>query len=200
MQEYRLKFYLNAVHAIEINEILGQSHPHTWEISLDVMKSEDSFVMFSRIEKAVEELLFPYQDKNMNEVEPFTSLNPTLENVSMFFKEKLEQLLIDMGWILLRLEVSETPTRTYTIDLHQQENRPEAESLDAEPLTQIAQSAAVDMVQAKLKARGDTERAAVAVAERLEMRTEDSGLLPPGEIAQEKKPGFFRRLLGRRPR
>lgn len=118
MQKYRFKFYLNAVHSIEINGIMGQEHPHTWEIGIDALKSDDSFVMFTAIEKGVEQLLSAYQDKNMNKVPPFDTLNPTLENVSIYLKKVLEQFLIEQEWFLTRLAVSETPARTFVIETH----------------------------------------------------------------------------------
>ena len=120
MQKYRFKFYLNAVHSIEINGIMGQEHPHTWEIGIDALKSDDSFVMFTAIEKGVEQLLSVYQDKNMNKVPPFDTINPTLENVSIYLKKVLEQFLVEQEWFLTRLEVSETPSRTFVIDAHTQ--------------------------------------------------------------------------------
>ena len=116
MQKYRFKFYLNAVHSIELNGLMGQEHPHTWEIGLDTLKSDESFVMFTSIEKGVEQRLSLYQDKNLNTVPPFDKLNPTLENVSIYFKKILEQFLIEREWFLTRIEVSETPTRSFIID------------------------------------------------------------------------------------
>lgn len=35
-REYRLKFYLNMRHYIIINEVKGETHPHTWEFALDI--------------------------------------------------------------------------------------------------------------------------------------------------------------------
>lgn len=117
MQKYRFKFYLNAVHSIEINGVMGQEHPHTWEIGIDALKSDDSFIMFTAIEKGVEQLLSVYQDKNMNKVPPFDTLNPTLENVSIYLRKVLEQFLIEKDWFLTRLEVSETPARTFIMEI-----------------------------------------------------------------------------------
>ena len=38
-REYRLKFYLNMRHYIIINEVKGETHPHTWEFALDIKLS-----------------------------------------------------------------------------------------------------------------------------------------------------------------
>lgn len=117
--EYKFKFYLNATHSIHVNGERGQMHPHTWEISLDTVKVREDFVQFHDIEKAAEKLLEDYQDSYLNEFEPFNVMNPILENICTYFKERFEKLLSQNGWLLLRIEISETPTRSYIIDMTQ---------------------------------------------------------------------------------
>lgn len=114
--QYKFKFYLNANHAIYLKGRLGQNHPHTWEISLDTIKVRNDFVQFDHIEKSVEEFFSRFQDADINKIEPFTVTNPTLENLCEFFKDSLAKLLGDNGWLLIRIEVSETPSRSYIID------------------------------------------------------------------------------------
>ncbi|MCR5703381.1 MAG: 6-carboxytetrahydropterin synthase [Eubacterium sp.] len=114
--QYKYKFYLNANHSIIINGNMGEIHPHTWEISLDVIKVVDEFVMFSEVEKAVEETLEPYQDQYINEVNPFDSLNPTLENLTKYLGDQIGERLKKEGWLLIQIEVAETPSRIYIID------------------------------------------------------------------------------------
>lgn len=115
--QYRFKFYFNASHAIYLSGEMGQSHPHTWEVILNVMKVTDNFVLFDEVEKMCEEFLSRFQDVFINTVEPFTTINPTLENLCNYFKEKLQESLHDMGWLLLSIELSETPARSYVISV-----------------------------------------------------------------------------------
>jgi 6-pyruvoyltetrahydropterin/6-carboxytetrahydropterin synthase len=115
--QYRFKFYFNASHAIYLSGEMGQSHPHTWEVILNVMKVTDNFVLFDEVEKLCEEFLSRYQDVFINTVQPFTTINPTLENLCTYFKEKLQEMLHDMGWLLLSIELSETPSRSYVISV-----------------------------------------------------------------------------------
>lgn len=115
--QYRFKFYLNASHSIYLNGVLGQEHPHTWEITLDTIKLKDNFIIFNDIEKSIEKYLGKYQDLYLNKVEPFGKLNPTLENICQYFKNEFQKLLLENGWLLLSMEISETPTRSYIIDI-----------------------------------------------------------------------------------
>ena len=115
--QYRFKFYLNASHSIYLNGVLGQEHPHTWEITLNTIKLKDNFIIFNDIEKNIENYLGKYQDAYLNKVEPFITLNPTLENICQYFKNEFQNLLLENGWLLLSMEISETPTRSYIIDI-----------------------------------------------------------------------------------
>ena len=113
--QYKFNFYLNASHAIYIDGKMGESHPHTWEIVLYTIKKQDNFVMFNEVEKTVENYLNKYQNKFINDFEPFTTLNPILENITRFFMDEFTKLLNDLGWVIFSIEVSETPTRSYII-------------------------------------------------------------------------------------
>lgn len=114
--KYKYRFYLNANHSIIIEEKMGDIHPHTWEMTIDVIKIIDGFVEFGVIEKEVEQILRPYQDQYINEITPFDDVNPTLENLAEFFNKKIDSRLREKGWLLTKLEVAETPSRIYIID------------------------------------------------------------------------------------
>lgn len=115
--EYKFKFYLNANHAIYLAGNKGQNHPHTWEITLDTLNIRNDFVQFDVIEKSVEKFFSEWQDKDINTIPPFDVLNPTLENLCLYFKDEMNRLLGEKGWLLRRIEMSETPARSYIIDL-----------------------------------------------------------------------------------
>lgn len=117
MQEYRYKFYLNAMHSIMIDNVMGEVHPHTWEIVVDVFKQNNGFIAFSEVEKPVDALLRPFQNKNMNNIPPFDAVNPTLENVTVYLQKELETMFVANGFIMSRIVVSETPSRSFIIDI-----------------------------------------------------------------------------------
>lgn len=116
-RQYKFKFYLNFSHAIYINGTRGEEHPHTWEIAINTLKLEESFIPFNELEKEVEEFLCQYQDEFINQIAPFDVINPTLENCCDYFKEQISNILNSEGWILLLIELSESPTRSYIINL-----------------------------------------------------------------------------------
>ena len=148
--QYKFKFYLNANHAIYLGGVLGQNHPHTWEISLDTLKFNDDFVQFDYIEKAIEDFFAKYQDVDINKVEPFTVINPTLENMCEFFKNELGKLLDSHGWLLTKIEVSETPARAYIIDCSDEIEKMLSKEIEASEVSESIGGTADEVLDAIL--------------------------------------------------
>lgn len=115
--QYKFKFYLNASHAIYIQGMMGERHPHTWEIEISALKQQEEFVQFKEVEDPVEKFLDRYQNGFLNDFEPFNHINPTLENLTNYFLEEIQNLLLPLGWYVFYIEAGETPTRSYIISL-----------------------------------------------------------------------------------
>ena len=119
-REYKFKFYLNANHFIVINGKEGEIHPHTWEFMVDVLMSDQKFVQFDAYEKAIDEYN-KYQNRILNEVEPFDHMVPTLENMSDYFADEIRGIVKELGGHLVKMESSETPTRSYVISFEREQ-------------------------------------------------------------------------------
>lgn len=115
--QYKFTFYLNARHSIYINGVLGESHPHTWAIIINAIKMQKGFILFNDIEKAISKFFDKYQNKSLNDYEPFNFLNPTLENITEYFLQEIKKILHKMGWAVFSIEIMETPARSYIISL-----------------------------------------------------------------------------------
>lgn len=96
-------------------------HPHTWEITLHVIKMQHDFVQFGDLEKKIEAFMQQYQDQELNSIPPFDVINPTLENCCDYFKEQISRILEEAGWLFLMIEMSETPSRSYVISMIDEE-------------------------------------------------------------------------------
>ena len=116
VNQYKYKFYLNANHSIFINNVLGQVHPHTWEIMIEVLNTKENFVQFDKVETVISQIFERYQDQYINTIEPFNTVNPTLENMVYHFKRMIEEQIKEYYMILLSIEISETPSRSYIIN------------------------------------------------------------------------------------
>lgn len=115
-RQYKFKCYLNMNHYIINNGRPGEVHPHTWELTISVVSDQNGMTPFSGIERKMDELMERYQDKLLNDCPPFDTLVPTVENAAHYFFGLIQDNIIQDGWILLMLELSETPTRSYVIN------------------------------------------------------------------------------------
>ena len=155
-REYRIKSYLNMNHYIVINGKNGETHPHTWEFVFTIVTRVDEFVQFSTFERVIEAFLDIYQNKVMNEIDPFTVINPTVENVSEYFANELRNQLREKGGQLVSLEGSETPTRAYILNFEKDEKFiDEFEEIKSERLSNIVDQI-VDQI-ADNTAKGDVK-------------------------------------------
>lgn len=114
-RQYKYKFYLNMNHSVKMDGKRGQIHSHTWEVAMGIAMVSNGMVRFSEIEKKVNALLDKYQDKYLNDIEPFNTMNPTLENVCDYLYKQVTKEIQESGWMLLNMEMSETPSRVYQV-------------------------------------------------------------------------------------
>lgn len=115
-KQYKFKFYLNMNHFIIIDGKPGEVHPHTWEIIISVISDQDKMTPFANIERKMDEIMKRYQDQLLNNCAPFDTIVPTVENAAKYFFGFIQDNIIQEGWILLMLELSETPTRSFVIN------------------------------------------------------------------------------------
>lgn len=115
-RQYKFKFYLNMNHFIIVDDKPGEVHPHTWEIIISVISTQSEMTPFTNIERKMDEIMEQYQDQLLNSCPPFDKMVPTVENAAKYFFRLIQDNIIKLGWILIMLEVSETPTRSYIIN------------------------------------------------------------------------------------
>jgi len=121
-ESYKFTFRMNASHAnVKTDEGI---HSHTFEISLFIKQNDDSFVAYDVTENIIQEYLKPYSGVILNSVPPFNVISPTIENIGEEFFTQITLLLANYGYQLLKLDISESPQRIFSIseeDLSEQE-------------------------------------------------------------------------------
>ena len=116
-RSYILKFYLNARHYLTDGSYVGETHPHTWEFTLTIVVSGMRFVRFNVFEEGIDAYLEPYRNKVLNDEPPFDVVSPTLENLVEEFAQSFYAIIQKAGGTLVRVEGSESPARTYAVDI-----------------------------------------------------------------------------------
>lgn len=54
---YKFKFYINARHSVEFNNVRSNIHPHTWETVVHIEVNSEDFINFTAFEKVLENTL-----------------------------------------------------------------------------------------------------------------------------------------------
>ncbi|MEK3560711.1 6-carboxytetrahydropterin synthase, partial [Lactobacillus crispatus] len=63
------------------------------------------------------EIIKKFNNQFLNEVEPFTKVNPTLENLTDYLFNRFGEELNKLNCSLDEISVSESPMRTYQISI-----------------------------------------------------------------------------------
>lgn len=112
---YKYKFRLNVSHSINSTIENMNPHSHTLEVTLYMKQETKEFIGYEEVEKKVEEYLKAYMGNYLNNTEPFDKIDPTIENIGNEFYEKIQYILKGNKFKLLKLDISETPTRIYSV-------------------------------------------------------------------------------------
>lgn len=100
----------------------GKQHNHTWEIVWEIVceihSKNDQMIVFNDIEKKLKEVCDTFEGKFLNKLPAFQYVNPTTENVAMWLFNLFTPRLEELNAELVRLEVGESPTRSYCISLY----------------------------------------------------------------------------------
>ncbi|WP_125588018.1 6-carboxytetrahydropterin synthase [Companilactobacillus jidongensis] len=125
-RSYKIKSYVNASHAVRLKSGTGKKHNHTWEITCELHAFE-GMVSFFDIEKSLHRAIDALSGKYLNDLPEFKVINPTVENVTEYLFDEIDAILRANGAMLMRIEVSDSPTRAFCIDVTERKLPTEAE-------------------------------------------------------------------------
>ncbi len=92
-------------------------HGHTWKIELVIggenLDAIGMHIDFRYLKSVLEQIINDYDHTFLNEIEPFTIINPTAENLAKTIYEKAADLLKDYTVKLVRVWESSSAHVTY---------------------------------------------------------------------------------------
>lgn len=112
---YLIKSYVNASHAMRWEDGEGKQHNHTWEIVCEIKSKDDHMIVFRDIEQAINDVTASFSGKFLNRLPYFKDINPTVENVTIWLFNLIAPEMERLSAKLIRIEVGESPTRSYVI-------------------------------------------------------------------------------------
>ena len=126
MQLYCIRSSVTIYHGRSMDR--EKAHNHSIELGVYVEKATDDFEQFREIERCINAYFKRYQNQFLNAMPEFHG-DASLENMSEVFFAGLTAALNSSDLTLIRLEVGETPLRTYIIGIV---GRDEAENMEQE--------------------------------------------------------------------
>ena len=111
---YRYTYKLNTAHDISDNG--NQKHMHTFIVEVLISsESYDKFVTYIDMVRDIDDYFKRYENKFINDFEPFQQVKPTLENMANVFYKDLGKIVDDNNLKVIKLTISETPLNKYTV-------------------------------------------------------------------------------------
>ncbi len=119
-KSYIYKYRLNISHTFDPDNSHDHEHSHTFEITMYIADRTqeleiEEFVPYTKVEDRIKLILSGYENKFLNEIKPFDSMVPTVENVGEHFFKLLAFALDNSGYQLQKLMIGETPSQTYIV-------------------------------------------------------------------------------------
>lgn len=111
---YKYQYRFNASHCTDACR--EHAHMHSFTIELYVSKPQQGEqILFFDMDDMVNQYLDRYNQKYLNDLEPFGGVLPSLENMGDLFFEELLVLLGEKGITLYQLDICENPLRVYQV-------------------------------------------------------------------------------------
>lgn len=109
---YKFKYRLNILHSMGKQQA---PHRHTLELYLYVGHSEKATILFEKNDDFLAEYFSYFENQYLNELPEFENMLPTIENVGYLIYSELKEKYREQNAKLLKFEISEIPSRVYTI-------------------------------------------------------------------------------------
>lgn len=86
-----------AAHALLIRGVLEPLHGHNFHLSVTLrgpaLDADGLLLDFHALDHALSEILRPFTNANLNTTPPFTTLNPSAENIAKYLGDRIAQVL-----------------------------------------------------------------------------------------------------------
>lgn len=100
VSQYKLRVVLDFASAHSLRQYPGDCarlHGHNWKVEVEVVANElddaGMAVDFKSVRSAARALADQLDHRNLNDIPPFTEINPTAENIAQFFYRGLGETL-----------------------------------------------------------------------------------------------------------
>lgn len=111
---YRIRYQFNAIHSLDLSSP-EKMHAHTFRVTAYIENVGEELDKIDFCEKQVKEYFAKYKGFRMNDIEPFRTVTPTIENMCQVFYKDLAEKLLQEGILLVKLELGDSPLASYSV-------------------------------------------------------------------------------------
>lgn len=113
----RIVAFLNARHYVANGERRSQIHGHSWQLQADfrVTERQGKHIGFDLLQGIITEVLRLYEDRVLNELPPFDTIQPLTENLAIYFFQQIAAAVGGCGVVLDKLLIWENPSKGIVI-------------------------------------------------------------------------------------
>lgn len=108
---YRIIKKFNASHKVYSENM----HAHTFTVVVYIEQFDDGNILFTRFEDIVSDYFEQYKKTLINETPSFVDTQPTIEKMCLVFYRELSEILKEHKIELIKLELSDLPTRSFSV-------------------------------------------------------------------------------------
>jgi len=121
--EVTIERTFSAAHALLIRGVREPVHGHDWRLAVVVagrsLDEDELLVDFHALEAAVDAIIAPFRNADLNAVAPFDRVNPSAEAVARHVADRIAAALPDLGGAaglaVAEVRVGEAPGCTATV-------------------------------------------------------------------------------------
>jgi len=113
---YKLKQKLIILQNFQDREDPSSVYGKSFEITLFISSTRQGIIRFDEMESTITRTLSRFSEKNLNQIAPFDELEPNLENIGYVLFELIRQNLARIDTVLEKLEISESPIKTFIVN------------------------------------------------------------------------------------
>ncbi len=111
---YRIRYQFNAMHNLDLSHA-EKMHAHTFRITAYIENVGYELQKINSCESILKDYFAQYKGFRMNDVIPFRTVLPTIENMCQVFYEDLKERLMQEGVELVKLELGDSPLASYSV-------------------------------------------------------------------------------------
>lgn len=108
---YKIIKKFNASHKVYSES----EHAHTFTVVVYIEQFNNEDILFTRFEDIISSYFEQYKKSFINEARSFLNIQPTIENMCLIFYFELSEILKRYNIELIKLELSDLPTRSFSV-------------------------------------------------------------------------------------